>query len=55
VSAGASAPDVLVQDVITQLKFWGKKSVRTLDGVEEHVVFPLPKGLRLNETGQAKP
>ena len=45
VTAGASAPEVLVQAVIDRLKECGAKSVRTLDGVEEHVTFPLPKGL----------
>jgi 4-hydroxy-3-methylbut-2-enyl diphosphate reductase len=45
VTAGASAPEILVNDVIDRLKELGAKSVRVLDGVEEHVVFPLPKGL----------
>ena len=45
VTAGASAPEVLVQAVIDRLKACGARSVRTLDGVEEHVTFPLPKGL----------
>jgi 4-hydroxy-3-methylbut-2-enyl diphosphate reductase len=45
VTAGASAPEVLVQAVIDRLKELGAKSVRALDGVEEHVTFPLPKGL----------
>jgi 4-hydroxy-3-methylbut-2-enyl diphosphate reductase len=45
VTAGASAPEVLVQDVIARLKQLGAGSVRVLDGVEEHVTFPLPKGL----------
>ncbi len=45
VTAGASAPEVLVQEVITRLKELGAKSVRALDGVEEGVTFPLPKGL----------
>lgn len=45
VTAGASAPEVLVQEVIERLKALGARSVRTLDGVEEHVTFPLPKGL----------
>lgn len=45
VTAGASAPEVLVHAVIEQLKTFGAKSVRILDGVEEHVTFPLPKGL----------
>lgn len=46
VTAGASAPEVLVQAVIDRLKECGAKSVRTLEGVEEHVIFPLPKGLK---------
>lgn len=45
VTAGASAPEVLVQAVIDRLKELGARSVRTLEGVEEHVTFPLPKGL----------
>ncbi len=44
-TAGASAPEVLVQEVITQLKALGARSVRPLEGIEEHVSFPLPKGL----------
>jgi 4-hydroxy-3-methylbut-2-enyl diphosphate reductase len=45
-SAGASAPDVLVQQVITRLKELGAVAVRKLDGVQETVHFPLPKGLK---------
>jgi 4-hydroxy-3-methylbut-2-enyl diphosphate reductase len=45
VTAGASAPQVLVDAVIARLKDLGARSVRTLEGVEEHVTFPLPKGL----------
>lgn len=45
VTAGASAPEVLVQAVIDKLKEFGAGSVRTLEGVEENVIFPLPKGL----------
>ncbi len=45
VTAGASAPEVLVQQVITRLRALGVTSVRELDGVQEHVTFPLPKGL----------
>ncbi len=45
VTAGASAPEVLVQAVIDQLKTFGVNNVRLLEGVEEKVVFPLPKGL----------
>lgn len=46
VTAGASAPEVLVQAVIDRLKECGAKNVRTLEGVEENVTFPLPKGLK---------
>ncbi len=45
-TAGASAPDVLVQQVIQRLRELGALSVRTLEGVQETVKFPLPKGLR---------
>ncbi len=45
VTAGASAPEVLVQAVIDRLKELGAKSVRPLAGVEENVTFPMPKGL----------
>jgi 4-hydroxy-3-methylbut-2-enyl diphosphate reductase len=45
VTAGASAPEVLVQAVIDRLKQYGGKNVRVLEGVEEHVTFPMPKGL----------
>ena len=45
VTAGASAPDILVQEVIARLKALGAVSVRKMDGVEEKVRFPLPLGL----------
>ncbi|MBK7237083.1 MAG: 4-hydroxy-3-methylbut-2-enyl diphosphate reductase [Sterolibacteriaceae bacterium] len=45
VTAGASAPELLVDAVIERLKSLGATAVRTLDGAAEHVVFPLPKGL----------
>jgi|SRR5579864_171565 len=45
VTAGASAPEVLVQDVIERLRQLGAVQVRQLDGIQENVVFPLPKGL----------
>jgi 4-hydroxy-3-methylbut-2-enyl diphosphate reductase len=45
VTAGASAPEVLVQDVIGRLKALGADEVRELGGVAETIVFPLPKGL----------
>ncbi|WP_425334636.1 4-hydroxy-3-methylbut-2-enyl diphosphate reductase [Paucibacter sediminis] len=44
-TAGASAPDVLVQAVISRLRALGATAVRSLPGVEEHVQFPLPLGL----------
>jgi 4-hydroxy-3-methylbut-2-enyl diphosphate reductase len=45
ITAGASAPELLVQQVIERLKTLGAISVRTLDGLQESVSFPLPKGL----------
>ncbi|BCL75273.1 4-hydroxy-3-methylbut-2-enyl diphosphate reductase [Jeongeupia sp. HS-3] len=45
VTAGASAPDVLVQRVITRIGDFGAESVSPMDGIEENVVFSLPKGL----------
>ena len=45
VTAGASAPDVLVQEVIGRLRVLGASRVTQLPGIEEHVVFPLPKAL----------
>ena len=45
VTAGASAPEVLVQDVIAKLQALGARRVTQLSGIEENVVFPLPKGL----------
>lgn len=46
VTAGASAPEVLVNEVIERLRALGARSVRTLSGVEENVTFPLPKSLQ---------
>jgi 4-hydroxy-3-methylbut-2-enyl diphosphate reductase len=45
VSAGASAPEVLVQEVIARLKQLGASSVQELDGITENVTFPMPKNL----------
>ncbi len=45
VSAGASAPEVLVQEVIARLKQLGAAQVKELDGITEHVTFPMPKNL----------
>ncbi|CCE22104.1 4-hydroxy-3-methylbut-2-enyl diphosphate reductase [Methylotuvimicrobium alcaliphilum] len=46
VTAGASAPEVLVQEVINQLKTWGGQSITENKGIEEKVVFSLPRGLK---------
>jgi 4-hydroxy-3-methylbut-2-enyl diphosphate reductase len=45
ISAGASAPEVLVQEVIARLKELGAATVQELQGISENVVFPLPKAL----------
>ena len=46
VTAGASAPELLVQEVINQIQAWGHGSIEELNGVEESIVFVLPKELR---------
>ncbi len=46
-TAGASAPEVLVKAVIERIKALGAVSVRKMEGIEETVKFPLPKGLKL--------
>jgi len=46
VTAGASAPEVLVQQVVARLKEWGGELPEEIKGREEHVVFTLPKVLR---------
>ena len=45
ITAGASAPEILVQQVIDRLKKLGATKVAPLEGLEEKVNFPLPKGL----------
>ncbi|HEX2548033.1 MAG TPA: 4-hydroxy-3-methylbut-2-enyl diphosphate reductase [Ramlibacter sp.] len=47
ITAGASAPEVLVQEVVARVKALGAVSVRKMDGIVETVKFPLPKGLKL--------
>jgi 4-hydroxy-3-methylbut-2-enyl diphosphate reductase len=54
VTAGASAPEVLVREVLLRLKALGAGSVRELDGAPENVVFPLPKGLPSAHASAAK-
>jgi 4-hydroxy-3-methylbut-2-enyl diphosphate reductase len=48
-TAGASAPEILVKAVIDRIKALGAVSVQTMSGIEETVKFPLPKGLRLDD------
>jgi 4-hydroxy-3-methylbut-2-en-1-yl diphosphate reductase len=47
VTAGASAPEKLVKEVIARLQSWGAGSVSELDGEAESITFALPKELRL--------
>jgi 4-hydroxy-3-methylbut-2-enyl diphosphate reductase len=49
ITAGASAPEVLVQSVVDRLKEWGGEVPQELQGQEENVVFSLPKELKLTE------
>ena len=48
-TAGASAPELLVQQVVERIKALGATSVRKMDGMAETIKFPLPKGLKLDE------
>lgn len=48
-TAGASAPEVLVREVIDRIKALGAVSVRKMDGIQETLKFPLPKGLKLDD------
>ncbi|MCY1213007.1 4-hydroxy-3-methylbut-2-enyl diphosphate reductase [compost metagenome] len=48
-TAGASAPEVLVHEVIERVRAFGAVSVRKMDGIEETIKFPLPKGLKLDD------
>ncbi len=52
-TAGASAPEHLVQDVVQQLRAWGAISIRSMDGIRETVRFPLPKGLRMSDAADS--
>jgi len=57
-TAGASAPDILVQQVIVRLRELGALSIRKMDGVVEAVHFPLPRGLgdrSMSESTKAAP
>jgi 4-hydroxy-3-methylbut-2-enyl diphosphate reductase len=46
-TAGASAPEILVQQVIERIRALGAVAVRKMDGIEETIKFPLPKGLKI--------
>ena len=54
VTAGASAPEVLIQEVLQQLQDWGGDLPRELSGIEENVTFSLPKALRIPVTQVGK-
>lgn len=51
VTAGASAPEVIVQQVVARLKEWGGKTATEFQGIPENVVFALPKELRSGTRG----
>lgn len=48
VTAGASAPEILIKQVIQRLQDWGAEPPEELDGREENVTFSLPKELRIH-------
>ena len=50
ITAGASAPEVLIQEVLEQLQGWGGQLPHELAGIEENVMFSLPKALRIPVT-----
>ncbi|WP_404408471.1 4-hydroxy-3-methylbut-2-enyl diphosphate reductase [Pseudidiomarina marina] len=49
VTAGASAPEVLVRDVVKQLQSWGGQTVQERSGREENITFSIPPELRVVE------
>jgi 4-hydroxy-3-methylbut-2-enyl diphosphate reductase len=50
-TAGASAPEILVKQVIDRIRALGAVSVRKMNGIEETIKFPLPKGLKVDAQG----
>ena len=54
VTAGASAPEVLIQEVLQHLQDWGGDLPSELSGIEENVTFSLPKALRIPVTQVGK-
>ena len=54
ITAGASAPEALVQGLVQAVKNLGAGAIRRLPGAEEHIRFPLPKGLGLPQEAAEK-
>ena len=54
-TAGASAPEILVRQVIDRIKALGAVSVRKMDGIQETIKFPLPKGLKPDAADESQP
>lgn len=54
-TAGASAPEILVRQVIDRIKALGAVSVRKMDGIQETIKFPLPKGLKPDAAAETEP
>lgn len=50
VTAGASAPEILIKEVLDQLQAWGGDLPKELEGVEETITFKMPKELRIPVT-----
>ena len=46
ITAGASAPEILVQEVVSLLQQHGGNSITEQEGLQENLSFPLPKGLK---------
>ncbi len=55
VTAGASAPEILVQQVVDRLRSWGGDTAQEVTGREEHVIFYLPRELRRRAAANAEP
>lgn len=49
ITAGASAPEILVRGVVEQLRAWGAEAETELDGREENITFSMPKELRVRQ------
>ncbi len=54
ITAGASAPEILVREIIDKLQSMGGQMVETMGGAEENVEFPLPKGLWKKDLQEAE-